>query len=145
MKLKVKIKKLVPEAVIPSKRDEDAGFDFTAITEVHETDEKGTFGYIQYGTGIVVEVPEDHVGLLFPRGSISKTGLILANSVGVIDSGYRGEIFFRFKWISRTAKYKVGDRVGQLVILPIPKVEFEETDLLTKSERNDGSFGSTGA
>lgn len=100
-----------------------------------------------YGTGLAVEIPEGYVGLLFPRSSISKKGLTLANSVGVIDSGYRGEIMFKFAITSdrprKNSVYEVGDRIGQLIIMPYPKIEFV-TGELTESERGVGGFGSTG-
>ena len=142
--MKVKIKKLLPNAVIPKyAKQGDAGLDLTA-TSVSVTEEVG-YGYIEYGTGLAVEIPEGYVGLVFPRSSVSVTGLILANAVGVIDSGYRGEIKCRFKWIKNTNKYIVGDRVAQLLILPYPAIEFEETEELSKTERSEGGFGSTNA
>jgi dUTP pyrophosphatase len=141
--MKVKIKKLVPEAVIPSYANlGDAGLDLVATWITVEDHNK--YGYFEYGTGICVEIPEGYVGLIFPRSSISKTGMLLTNSVGVIDSGYRGEIKFRFKYISGTNSYNVGDKVGQMIIIPYPKIEFEEVDELTETQRGDGGFGSTG-
>lgn len=141
--MKVKIKKLDPKAVLPlySKRG-DAAMDLTAISLTKV--DRDTFGYLEYGTGLAVEIPEGYVGLLFPRSSISNSGLILSNSVGLIDSGYRGEVKFRFKHILDTAAYKVGDRIGQIIILPYPQIEFEEVDELSSTDRGEGSFGSTG-
>jgi dUTP pyrophosphatase len=138
--MKVKIKKLHPNAVIPKyAKPGDAGLDLTAISESwNEFNSQVT-----YGTGIAVEIPEGHVGLIFPRSSISKTTLMLANSVGVIDSGYRGEIMFKFNYLEKGMIYDVGDRVGQLIIIPYPSVEFEEVDDLSSTERGDGGFGST--
>jgi dUTP pyrophosphatase len=141
--MKVKFKKLIKEATIPTyAKQGDAGLDLIAISEV-EKNEDG-YGYIEYGTGLAVEIPPHYVGLLFPRSSVSNTGLIMANSVGVIDSGYRGEIKMRYKWIADTVKYKTGDKVGQLVIVPCPEIEVEETTELSSSERGDGGFGHTG-
>jgi dUTP pyrophosphatase len=141
--MKVKIKKLVPEAVIPAYSNPgDAGLDLVA-TYV-KVEDHNQYGYFEYGTGIALEIPEGYVGLVFPRSSISKTGMILSNSVGVIDSSYRGEIKFRFKYISGTASYEVGDRVGQLIIIPYPTVEFEEVDNLENTQRGSDGFGSTG-
>jgi dUTP pyrophosphatase len=140
--MKVKIKKLQPDAVIPKyAKVGDAGMDLTAVSK-KEVDE-AVFGYIEYGTGLSIEVPEGHVALMFPRSSCSDTGLILANSVGVIDSGYRGEIKARFKAIPDTKHYDVGDRVAQLVIIPYPQIEFEETETLSETERGKGGYGST--
>jgi dUTP pyrophosphatase len=140
--MKVKIKKLVPEAVIPSYASHgDAGLDLVAT--YIKVEDHNTYGYFEYGTGIAVEIPEGYVGLVFPRSSISKTGMLLTNSVGVIDSGYRGEIKLRFKYISGTKSYEVGDKIAQLIILPYPAIEFEQVEELSNTSRSDGGFGST--
>jgi dUTP pyrophosphatase len=140
--MKVKIKRLVENAVLPSySKPGDAGLDLTA-TSMKVVD-NSDHGYIEYGTGLSFEIPEGYVGLLFPRSSISNTGLILANSVGVLDSSYRGEVTFRFKWRADTRKYNVGERVGQLIIMPYPTIEFEEVSELSQTERGEGGYGST--
>jgi dUTP pyrophosphatase len=159
--VKVKFKKLSPDAVIPSyAKPGDAGLDMVAATDFILGDD----GLLTYRTGLAVEIPPGFVGLIFPRSSISKTVLRLVNSVGVIDSGYRGEIMFKFwakpapgdladkpendsmrmKWY-RTKLYKKGDRVGQLIIVPFPTIETEEAEELSDSDRGTGGFGSTGA
>ena len=136
----IKFKKLHPAAVIPKiAKVGDAGADLTAI----EKEMDNYSGQIIYRTGIAVEIPEGHVGLIFPRSSIYKTSLSLTNSVGVIDSGYRGELTFRFRGYYQVA-YNVGDRIGQLVILPLPLVEYEEVEELSTTERGEDGFGSTG-
>ena len=141
--LKVKIKKLSPNAVIPSyAKPGDACMDLTAISETIV--EEGGYGYIEYGTGLAFEIPENHVMLIYPRSSISNQGLILSNSVGVVDSDYRGEVKFRFKWIKGSNKYNVGDRVGQFMIIPRPIMELEEVEELSETERGQGGFGSSG-
>jgi dUTP pyrophosphatase len=138
----VKIKKLDPKAVTPAyAKAGDAAVDLTAIS-IAKVD-RDEFGYMEYGTGLAIEIPEGHVGLLFPRSSISNSGLILTNSVGVIDSGYRGEIKLRFKHIPDTSYYKPGDRIGQLIIMPYPQIEFQEVEELSSTERGEGGFGST--
>jgi len=83
------------------------------------------------------------MGLVFPRSSIRKTDLVLSNAVGVIDSGYRGEIQVTFK---RTGlnKYEIGDRGAQIIIIPHPPIEFKEVEELTNTERGESGFGSTG-
>ena len=140
--MKVKIKKLSDKAIIPSySKAGDAGLDLTC-TSIKTVDEGG-YGYIEYGTDLAIELPEGYVGLTFPRSSVSNTGLIKANSVGVIDSGYRGELKSRFKYIKGTKMYDLGDRVAQLIIIPYPKVEFEEVEELSASERGEGGYGST--
>lgn len=120
----------------------DAGFDLTATSR-----EIDTVGNFVYGTGIAVEIPEGYVGLVFPRSSIAKKTLILTNSVGVIDSGYRGEIMAKFsdnKLSARGEVYEVGERIAQLIILPYPQIEFEEVAELSDSDRGVGGYGSTG-
>lgn len=142
--MKVKIKKLVENAVIPTyAHNTDAGMDLTATSRNIDTQ-----GNIVYGTGIAVEIPQGYVGLVFPRSSIAKTDLSLSNAVGVIDSGYRGEITFKFRYHQpldgNVSWYRVGERIGQLIIMPYPKIEFEEVEELSETDRNLGGFGSTG-
>lgn len=137
--VKLKIKKLNEKAVIPRyAHNTDAGLDLTAI-EVRETEK-----FIEYKTGLAVEIEEGYMGLLFPRSSVSKKDLVLANSVGVVDSGYRGEILIRFQKFGSDV-YSVGERVAQLIIMPYPKVEIEVVDDLNDSVRGEGGFGSTGS
>lgn len=143
--MKVKIKKLSPNAVIPTyAKSGDAGMDMVATKIISDT-----LDSITYGTDIAVEIPDGFVGLVFPRSSIRKTNLQLSNSVGVIDSGYRGEIQATFKKIQGVSNevlenYKVGDRICQIMIIPHPLVEFEEVEELSNTERGEGGFGSTG-
>ena len=140
--LKVKIKKLNPNALIPSyAKPGDACMDLTAISETIV--EEGGYGYVEYGTGLAFEYQENHAMLVFPRSSISNTGLLLANAVGVGDSGFRGEIKLRFKWVKGTTKYNIGDRVGQFMIIPRPIIDLEEVEELSTTERGHGGFGST--
>lgn len=139
--LNIKIKKLHTNAEIPKyAKPGDAGMDLVAVSE-----ESLGNGKIKYGTGLAIEIPKGHVGLLFPRSSVFKTSFQLANSVGVIDSEYRGEISLIFKYTGGDGPvYEIGDRIGQLIILPYPKINFEEVEDLSKSERGQGGFGSTG-
>lgn len=140
--MKVKIKQILAGSKIPSYAKEgDAGMDLTAVSR--EVVNEGQFGYIEYDIGIGMEIPEDYVGLIFPRSSISKTGLILANSVGVVDSSYRGSIKVRFKAIPDTLIYEVGERVAQIVIMPYPHIEFDVVEELSTTERGEGGFGHT--
>ena len=144
--MKVKFLKLVDTAVTPSyAKPGDAGMDITAIAHKINTEHN----FIEYHTGLAFEVPEGHVGLLFPRSSVSKKDLNLANCVGVVDSGYRGEITFRYKfdsdsYFANVKRYEDGDRVGQLVIMPYPEIELQEVNHLTTSTRGVGGYGSTG-
>lgn len=138
----VRIKKLDPKAVIPKyAKSGDAGLDLVAVNM--NRFEK----YVEYGTGLAIEIPEGYVGLIFPRSSVTNTGLMLKNSVGVIDSGYRGEIKFRFQMVdfsNQFAIYNVGDKIGQMIILPYPQIFLVESDVLKESERGEGGYGSTG-
>lgn len=139
--MEVKFKKLHKDAVIPSyAKTGDAGLDLTAIKI--ERDEHCNY---VYRTGLAIEIPKGYVGLIFPRSSLSKYDLSLCNSVGVIDSGYRGEIVFKFKLgHSGHSVYREGDKVGQLIILPYPYINLIEVDELSTTERGFGGFGSTG-
>lgn len=138
----LKFKKLHSGAQTPTKAKKgDAGFDLVATGIISNT----TF-QITYSLGIAVEIPDGFVGLLFPRSSIRKYELFLSNSVGVIDSGYRGEMqatFIKTNGLD-SLSYSVGDRVVQLVIVPNPVVKCKEVEELSDSDRGTGGFGSTG-
>ena len=138
----VKVKKLAPEAVVPSySKIGDAGMDLT-ITDIKEN----TSFSITYGFGIAMEIPKGYVGLIFPRSSIRNQDLILSNRVGVIDSGYRGEIQATFKKTQGldSLSYNVGERGAQIIILPYPTIYMTEVPELSDTERGTGGFGSTG-
>ena len=140
--MKVNIKRLHENATIPFyAKESDAGMDLVAISIKENT----TF-QITYGLGIALEIPDGFMGLIFPRSSIRNTELILSNSVGVVDAGYRGELQATFNKSNGldSIAYKVGDRVCQLIIIPHPIIELEEVSELTNTERGDGGFGSTG-
>ena len=138
----VKVKKLDPNAVIPSySKVGDAGMDLTITKEIENT----SFS-VSYGFGIAMEIPKGYVGLVFPRSSVRNQELILSNCVGVIDSGYRGELQATFKKTQGldSIKYKVGERGAQIVILPYPTIYMTEVPELSDTERGTGGFGSTG-
>lgn len=140
--MKINFTKLRPDAETPKRAHEtDSGFDLMAV----ECD-FAPGGIFVCKTGIAVEIPPGYFGAIFPRSSIRNTPLVLSNSVGVINSGYRGEIVFSFRWVNTAdgMQYKAGDRIGQLVILPLPEVEFEEVRSLSESKRGISGFGSTG-
>ena len=143
--MKLRIKKLYSDSKLPYRANEgDAGLDLYAREfRIADTD------LVEYKTGIAIEIPEGHVGLLFPRSSVYKTDLRLSNSVGVIDSGYRGEVMVKFDYKELSPdvymrRYKLGERICQLVIVPIAHVEVEESEELSSSERGEGGFGSSG-
>ena len=143
--LHVKIRKLIESAKIPQYAKEgDAGLDLTATNISYDADN------VIYHSGLSVEIPQGYVGLLFPRSSNSKTQYYLTNSVGVIDSGYRGEIKAVFKHRDsdvcqmRHPPYAVGERFAQLIIMPYPHIQFDEVTELSQTERGNGGYGSTG-
>jgi dUTP pyrophosphatase len=171
--MRAQIKRLVPEAVIPKyMKEDDSGMDLVAVSKKFDED-----GNVVYGTGLAMAIPKDHMGLIFPRSSNAKKDLILSNSIGVIDPGYRGEVFLKFKPsgyfaadidsvaagvetdffeyvcfgkespddTDQVSVYNVGDRVGQIIIVPRPFVEWEEVDELSVTERGTGGYGSSGS
>lgn len=151
--MEVKIKKLHPDSVIPRYAKEgDAGMDLVAVWKKYDEN-----GCLVYGTGLAFEIPKGYVGLIFPRSSVSKCAISMANCVGVVDSCYRGEVMIKFRPINsfeygltkesrKNYKfwYEVGERVAQLIIIPYPHIDFVEVEELSETERADGGFGSTG-
>lgn len=174
--LRVKIKKLGDSSVIPTYAHEtDAGMDLYCTKA--ETD---GLGNLVCHTGVAIQIPRGYVGLLFPRSSVAHTCLFLHNAVGILDSGYTGEITFKFAPVYSTSLphrfwerikyllslrvhkdnspfaintthhfvaghvYEVGDRIGQLIIMPYPKVQMVEVDELSETDRGTGGYGSTG-
>jgi dUTP pyrophosphatase len=150
--------------VIPTQgKPGDVGFDLTAVevkqdekTLVHDGHNgilavSKPCSYIEVRFGIAIEIPKGFFGIIVPRSSITKMNLMLKNSVGIIDCGYRGPLVARFQKIHEDAGpiniggiYKVGERAAQLIILPCPSIDFIEVDELSESERGIGGFGSTG-
>lgn len=143
----VNFKKLNPEATIPSyAKDGDAGLDMTAVSFERRKLSTGVSQVI-YKTGIAIEIPKGYVGLLFPRSSVANKTLSLSNSVGVLDSSFRGDVTFIFNVnddMVNSNVYKAGDRIGQLVIIPYPQITLIETEQLSTTERGQGAYGSTG-
>ena len=136
--MKIKIKKLHPDAVIPKYAHEgDAGMDVFALD--FEIKDK----YVEYRTGLSFELPEGYVMLVFPRSSITDRDLIMKNCVGVLDSGFRGELKLRFKKEGENI-YRAGEKIAQVIIIPYPSIEFQEVEELSESSRGKGGFGSTG-
>ena len=144
--MKLNVKKLTDNAVLPEYQSSGAAcFDLVATSKEFKPLKVGPT--YEYGTGLAFEIPKGHVGLIFPRSSITaKTTLTLGNSVGVIDSDYRGEVKFQFRKTNPMFQqdYNVGDRIGQMMILPIPLIELVEVSELSETARGEGGFGSTG-
>ena len=142
----IKFKRLNDKAVMPVRAHKnDAGFDLTSTSVTTEVSECGQLVLV-YHTGIAVEIPDGYFGMLVCRSSISKKSLALTNCAGIVDSNYRGEVMAKFKVTTDVipALYKEGERFAQLLILPVPEVEFEEVDELNEGERGENGFGSTG-
>lgn len=134
-------------AVLPEYQTDGAAcFDLVAAKEEVKLEHTGPT--VSYDTGLIFEIPKGHVGLVFPRSSItSNTTLMLGNGVGVIDSDYRGTISFQYRNVNPAMgkKYKVGDRIGQMMILPVPHINLVQSDNLSETKRDTGGYGSTGA
>ena len=165
--VEIKVCKLHPDAVLPSYAyEDDAGMDLTCIDL--DWDENTN---LVYKTGLAIKIPENHVGLLFPRSSVSTKNLMLTNCVGVLDPGYTGEITAKFKHLMELQEideeeleeyedtledadpldsfipddvYQPGDRIIQLIVLPIPRVKITEVDALPKTDRGAKGYGSSG-
>lgn len=142
-----KLKEITIESkgVLPTQAHEgDAGFDLTATRITQELDEANKVVLV-YHTDVAVEIPDGYVGLLFQRSSVSKKSLMLTNAVGVIDSGYRGEIMLKYKVTTDALPrvYQPGERVGQLVVVPFLQAKAAWAEELSETERGDKGYGSS--
>lgn len=151
----IKVKK--SNSTIPTPKysiEGDAGLDLTAI-QILKSDYKSVI----YDTGLAFEIRDGYIGFVFPRSSVRKYDLIMANSVGVVDSNYRGTVQVSFKrTLTGSFKYLLnligfrfdlkeyehGDRVCQLIILPYPQIKLKVVEELTETKRGDNGHGSTG-
>jgi dUTP pyrophosphatase len=142
--MELAIAKLKAEATLPTRAHEgDAGLDLYACEAAH----LGPGERWSVGTGIAVEIPDGHAGLVLPRSGLAKRhGISLVNSPGLIDSGYRGEIRVLLLNTDPAEVFRVapGDRIAQLLITPIALAEPVESEALADSARGDGGFGSSG-
>lgn len=141
--MKVKIKKLHPNALMPQYGSDGAAcFDLHCVTGAFVTN------YAVFRTGLAFEIPEGHVMLVFSRsGHGFNSDTRLANCVGVIDHDYRGEVMVKLRCDSNmnSLSVKPGDRIAQAMIIPYPKVEFDWAEELSDTDRGAGGFGSTGS
>ncbi len=140
----VHCRKLEDKAQIPEyAKPGDAGLDLTAIHRTYDEQ----LGIITYHTGLAIQIPVGYAGLIFPRSSCYKYSTTQANCVGVIDSGYRGELLVKQRVLDFESPERwprIGERVAQLVIVPVLTVKLQEVDRLEYSERSTDGFGSTG-
>lgn len=136
--------KLRNDAVLPSRAHTgDAGFDLSACEEITI----GVGERAAVGTGIAVEIPIGHAGLVVPRSGLAlRHGISMVNSPGVIDAGYRGEVRLLLLNTDNESAFTVepGMRVAQLLVVPVADVELVETDEVTATDRGAGGFGSSG-
>jgi len=143
--MELNFKRLDDKAIMPIRAHEsDAGLDLTAIDITLEPNDCGQT-VVVYHSGLAVEIPEGYVGLLFPRSSIAKKSIFMTNGVGVIDSGYRGEIMAKMHVTTDAAPavYKVGEKFAQLIIMPLQSITIKEVVDLSDSERGEGGYGSS--
>ena len=143
--MQIQFKKLSEDAVIPQyAHPSDAGIDLVATRFTQEVDEAGKV-ILVYHTDLACKLPDNTVGLLFMRSSVSKKSVSLTNAVGVIDEGYTGEIILKFKLTTDAVPsiYKPFEKVGQLVVVPKLALDIVEVDELPITDRGTGGFGST--
>lgn len=146
--MNIGFKKLHEKSVMPKFANVgDFGADLTTVDEGLVYTEDGV-QYIEYRTGLAVQLPENVAGMVLPRSSVSKKHLILCNSIGLIDQGYTGEILVRFKIVGngelKPNIYRAGDRIAQMVFVPVITPNLVEVQELQKTARGTGGFGSTG-
>lgn len=141
--MKINYIKTHEDTIVPSQaNDNDAGLDLTAV----EVERSGNwfFPLYTYRTGIALQLPPNYFVMLFPRSSLSKKLMWMANHVGIVDPDYRGELIFKFRSILGIRPYKVGDRIGQMILRRKNKIELNEVTKLNKTSRGTGGFGSSG-
>ena len=141
----LKVKRLKETAVLPERKTEgSAGYDLHACIAAPFTIEPGEL--VMLPTGLAMEIPQGCAGMIFTRSGLGvKHGIAVSNGVGVIDSDYRGEIHVGLRNSSKVA-YTVepGERIAQLIVMPVCTPQLVETDTLSETERGEGGFGSTG-
>lgn len=144
--MELKIMKLHTGAIIPKHQTE-----FSAGCDLHACIPDGVISiqpkeWKKVPTGLVIEIPDGYFGGVYPRsGNAFKYGINNINSVGIVDADYRGECcVLLFNNSDKPFIVEHGDRIGQLVVQPYVKVEFNEVNTLSETERGDGGFGSTG-
>lgn len=147
--MRINFKKLHPKAVLPSKAHKsDYAFDCVAVTE-----QEIAPGVWRYGLGLAVQIEEEDKHLherykiaVYPRSSIYKTGMVMSNSVGIVDESYTGEISAVFYHVKPDLpRYRVGDKICQIAVELRPgKQAFKPVDEIRETDRGDNGYGSTG-
>lgn len=143
--MEIQVKVLHPDATLPTyANDGDAGCDLVAVESCVLA---AGGGRAMVPTGFAVAIPEGHGGFVLPRsGLAAKHGVTCINAPGLIDAGYRGEVMIALVNLDPTLDYEVrkGDRIAQLVVLPVPPAHFRTVDELPTAQRGAGGFGSSG-
>lgn len=133
------------QGVLPVRaHDTDAGYDIVCTRLTQELDEAGKVVLV-YHTDVAVELPQGMVGFLLMRSSVSKKSIMLTNCVGTIDPGYRGELMMKFKLTTDALPrvYQIGDKIGQLVVVPYYKATPVFVEELSNTDRGENGYGST--
>jgi dUTP pyrophosphatase len=142
--MELRFARLRDDAVIPTRaNDGDAGLDLYAAEPAH----LGPGERWSVPAGVAVEIPDGHAGLVLPRSGLAREhGIALVNSPGLVDAGYRGELRVLLLNTDPAEVYRVapGDRIAQLVVVPVADVEPVEAEALAESARGAGGFGSSG-
>ena len=142
--MQLPVAKLQDNAVLPTRAHEgDAGLDLYACEDAHI----GPGERWGVGTGVAVEIPDGHAGLVLPRSGLARDhGISLVNAPGLIDSGYRGELRVLLLNNDPAEIFRIaaGDRIAQLVLVPIAIADPVEAPALAESARGEGGFGSSG-
>jgi dUTP pyrophosphatase len=142
--MRLAVRRLDPAATLPTiAHDGDAGFDLYAV----EAAELGPGERASVGTGIAIELPKRHAGLVLPRSGLAlRHGIALVNAPGLIDAGYRGEVRVLLLNTDREESFSIapGDRIAQLVVVRAEAPDVVEVAELAQSARGDGGFGSSG-
>ena len=144
--MNIRVKRVNKEAKLPTRgTSNSAGYDVYAVSEKVRMELTGPV--VEYDTGLSFEVPDGYYLDVRSRSSVTtKTTLLLGNGSGVLDSDYRGTLKFQFRQINPVAgkKYKIGDRIGQVILKKYEEMEFTEVEELSDTARGQGGFGSTG-
>ena len=143
--MELKFKKLNEKAVLPTRaHSTDAGLDLTTYGFTQEVDASGKL-ILVYHTGLAVEIPEGHMGLIFMRSSVANKSLVLTNAVGVVDHLFSGEITMKFKVTTDSIPtvYQEGERIGQLIVVPYPQFEPVFVEEIAEGDRGENGYGST--
>ncbi|MEJ7825649.1 MAG: dUTP diphosphatase [Solirubrobacteraceae bacterium] len=140
----LRVQRLDPEARLPARaHDDDAGYDLHALRATTLAPGER----VMVGTGIAIELPAGHAGLVVPRsGLAARHGIAIVNAPGLIDAGYRGELKVLLLNTDRTQTFEfaAGDRIAQLVVVAVAAPEIVEADALAAAVRGEGGFGSSG-